>query len=105
MPMDTLKRMAVVLLAGGFVGGLAGALVGPSVNAFLVNGVGTNPCSGAVREALDRYQQMLLWTSAGGGVLASLLQGWLGMRRRAASQAAVPAGPSTGPASPPAGGA
>jgi|GEM_PF-4238666 len=100
--METLKRVAVVLLAGGFVGGLAAALAGPSVNAFIVSGVGTNPCSDAVRDALYRYQQMLLWSAASGGVLAGALQGWLAFRQRAAARAAAAA---AGPASPPATGA
>jgi ABC-type xylose transport system permease subunit len=97
--MDTLKRVAVVLLAGGFVGGLAGALAGPSVNAFLVSGVGVNPCSDSVRQALDRYQQMLLWSSLAGGLLASVLQLWLGVRQRRAAASAAAAAPASPPAS------
>ena len=102
--METLKRVAVVLLAGGFVGGLAAALAGPSINAFIVSGVGTNPCSEAVRDALHRYQQMLLWSAASGGVLAGVLQGWFALRRRAALRAAAALAPRA-PASPPATGA
>jgi hypothetical protein len=102
--METLKRVGVVLLAGGFLGGLAGALGGPSASAFIVTGAGTNPCSEAVREALARYQQVLLWSAASGGLLAAVLQGWLWLRQRAAEKAAA-AAPPAGPASPPATGA
>lgn len=102
--METLRRVAVVLLAGGFLGGVAGAMAGRRALSGLM-GVGTpayDPALARVTEALRMYEQTLFASSAAGALLAGVTYGWLWWRRRAAAagRAAAAAG-----ASPPARGA
>ncbi|MEN9799041.1 MAG: hypothetical protein RL653_2737 [Pseudomonadota bacterium] len=102
--METLRRVAVVLLAGGFLGGVAGTLAGRRALSGLM-GVGTttfDPAYARVAEALRLYELTLLGSSAAGALLAGVAYGWLWWRRRAA--AAGRGGAAAG-ASPPAPGA
>lgn len=102
--METLKRVGVVLLAGGFLGGAVGAFAGRRLISGLM-GVGTaayDPAFVRVSEALRLYELTLAGTSAGGALLAGSLMAYLAWRRR---QAASGSGVAAAPASPPAPGA
>jgi hypothetical protein len=102
--MEMLRRVAVVLLAGGFLGGVAGALAGRRALSSLM-GVGTSsydPAYARVTEALRLYELTLLGSSAAGALLAGVTFGWLWWRGRSA---AAGRGEAAAPASPPSPGA